>query len=126
MVSRRLVKYLAVGVLNTVFGYSLYALFIYLGIHYSVAVLQSTVLGVLFNFKTIGSLVFRSRNNALIFRFVAVYGLTYLLNVEGLKLMNSFAVNLYLAGFLMLIPLTVLSFVLHNRFVFRENVTTCR
>ncbi len=118
----RLPKFLLVGVLNTAFGYSLFALFIFLGVHYSLAVLLSTVLGILFNFKTIGRLVFRSHNNRLIFRFVATYGLTYLLNVVILRILDGLRVNMYIAGMLLLIPLALISFVLQKKYVFTEKV----
>ncbi|HEY6837603.1 MAG TPA: GtrA family protein [Geobacteraceae bacterium] len=116
----RLPKFLLVGVLNTVFGYSLFAFFIFVGLHYSLAVLLSTVLGILFNFKTIGRLVFRSHNNRLIFRFVATYGLTYLLNVVFLRILDGLRVNMYIAGMLLLIPLALISFVLQKKYVFTE------
>lgn len=115
-----LITYLLVGILNTVFGYSLFAFFIFLKIHYAVAVLLSTVIGVLFNFKTIGRLVFKSHNNALIFRFVFVYVIVYLINVSGLRVFDSYGVDMYLAGFLMLFPATAVSFTMHRWFVFRE------
>ena len=44
--------FIVVGMINTIFSYSLFALFIYLGMHYTFAVLISSCLGVLFNFKT--------------------------------------------------------------------------
>ena len=117
------VRYLIVGLFNTAVGYSLYAVFIFFGIHYSLAVLLSTVLGVLVNFKTIGAIVFRNDNSRLIFRFVAVYMLTYILNVMGLRILKQFSFDMYLAGAIMLVPMAIISFMLHNTFVFRTKGT---
>lgn len=117
---RILITYILVGVLNTAVGYSLFALFISLGLHYTVAVLLGTILGVLFNFKTIGGLVFKSHDNALIFRFVAVYVMTYFINIFGLKVFDSYGIDMYLAGFLMIFPTTAVSFTMHKCFVFRK------
>lgn len=117
-----LITYVLVGLLNTVFFYSIFAILIYAKVHYTLALLLATILSVLFNFKTIGKLVFRNNDNALIFRFITVYVITYLLNVAGLRIYRIYDDNMYLAGFLMLIPATVISFVLHNRFVFRKKV----
>lgn len=119
----KLIRYLLVGMMNTLFGYSLFAFFIYLNVHYSMAVLLSTVLGVLFNFKSIGRLVFKNKNNALIYKFIGVYILTYLLNVAALRLFNTYHVNMYLAGALLLVPITLISFTLHNNVVFKERVS---
>jgi len=117
------VKYLLVGTMNTAFGYAVFAFFIYIDLHYSMAVLLTTVIGVLFNFKSIGRLVFNSRNNALIYRFVGVYFLTYILNVTALGLFRSYGFNMYLAGALLLVPITLISFTLHNNVVFKERVS---
>jgi putative flippase GtrA len=107
-----------VGLLNTAVGYSLYAIFIFFGMHYSLAVLFSTILGVLFNFKTIGKIVFKNSSNHLLLRFVAVYIVTYFINIAGLRICKNFNIDMYLAGALLLVPLAIISFVLHKTFVF--------
>ncbi|WP_298082782.1 GtrA family protein [uncultured Campylobacter sp.] len=109
------------GILNTIFGYSLFALFIYLGLYYPLAVLLSTILGVLFNFKTIGRLVFNSSDNGSIFRFILVYAIIYLLNIFFLWLLKKLgSENMYINGFALLIPLAAVSFLLNKFFVFRR------
>jgi putative flippase GtrA len=109
-----------VGIINTVFGYSVYSLLIFIDLHYSVASLLATLVGVLFNFKTIGSIVFKANDNSLIIKFIAVYSFTYFVNLVGLKIFNSFQINLYLAGFLLLIICTPISYYLNNQFVFHK------
>lgn len=121
MIKRQAVKFLLVGILNTAFGYGLFALFIYLGLYYPFAVLFSTILGVLFNFKTIGKLVFGSSDNGLIFRFILVYIITYFLNIFFLWLFKWLGFdNMYINGFVLLIPLAAVSFLLNKFFVFRR------
>ncbi len=122
MTDRKFIKFVLVGILNTLFGYSLFAFFIYLKMHYSLAVLLATILGILFNFRTIGRLVYRNSNNLLIFRFVGVYGATYLLNVAALRILDGFNVNMYVAGILLLGPMAVISFLLQSKYVFMEKV----
>ena len=121
MISRTFIAFLGVGLLNTIFSYAVFALLIFWQMHYSLAVLISTVLGVLFNFKTTGKLVFKSDDNRLIFRFVGVYGVIYLFNLAGLRIYRSFDDNMYLAGLLMIAPSAILSFVLLSRFVFKRH-----
>jgi putative flippase GtrA len=114
-------KFILVGVLNTIVGYGLFAFFIFLHIHYTLAVLFSTILGVLFNFKSIGKLVFGSHDNRLIFRFILVYVVIYFLNTFFLWLFKYFGFeNMYINGFILLAPLAVVSFVLNKNFVFGE------
>ena len=116
----KFIKFLLVGLLNTIFGYSVYALFIFLNFHYSVAAFLSTILGVLFNFKTTGKLVFNNSNNKLIFKFIAVYVFTYLLNISLLTIFNFMNINMYLAGALLLLPVAIIAFMLNRRLVFKE------
>ena len=80
------VKFIFVGVLNTAFGYLAYALLLFLGLHYTLAVVLSTIAGVLFNFKTTGTIVFKNNNNKLIFKFVAVYAITTTLGIIILRM----------------------------------------
>ena len=117
------IRFILVGILNTIVGYGLFALFIYLGLHYSLAVLFSTILGVLFNFKSIGKLVFNSNNNERIYHFIGVYILLYLLNVSGLWGLSSIGMeNMYVAGAILLAPLAIISFILNKNFVFNQEV----
>lgn len=118
--NNKFIRFIIVGMVNTAFGYSVFALLLYLNVHYSVAVLLSTILGIIFNFKTTGKLVFKVNNNILIFKFVGVYTITYFLNVIFLKVLNSYKISMFVAGGLILIPMSVISFTLNKKFVFKE------
>jgi putative flippase GtrA len=114
----RFVRFLVVGGINTVFGYSVYAFFIYIGLHYSLAALFATILGVLFNFKTTGKIVFDNSNNSLLLKFIGVYLITYLISLAFLKGLVLLKINLYLAGALVILPNAVIAYLLNKRFVF--------
>lgn len=117
----KFIRFLFVGLLNTIFGYSLFAIFIFINLHYSLAVLCSTILGVLFNFKTTGKLVFDSHENSLIFRFIAVYIIIYVLNISFLWCFKYLGFeNMYINGVVLLAPLAIVSFVLNKKYVFRK------
>lgn len=115
------VTFLFVGVLNTLVGYGLYAFFVWVGCNYIFAPLFSTVLGVLFNFKTIGVIVFQSHNNRLIGKFFGVYGIVYVCNVLGLKALALCGLsNMYMAGAVLVLPLAMLGFMLNKKWVFNS------
>ncbi|MBC1196654.1 GtrA family protein [Microcystis aeruginosa BLCCF158] len=122
----RFVRFLLVGVINTLFGYFSFATLILIGLDYKLAALLATILGVLFNFQTTGRLVFGSKNNKLIFRFVLVYVVTFLLNVEVLRIVDAIDIGIeqktkmLIAGAILLLPMAVISFILMKLFVFRE------
>lgn len=114
-----LVRFLAVGVLNTLFGYGIFALLIFAGTHYALALLLATIVGVLFNFKSTGALVFKSHDNRLLFRFVVVYTALYGVNVTLLKSLLLVGAGPYFGGAALIVPMALLAFLLNKRFVFR-------
>jgi len=122
MVNESLYKFILVGFLNTLVGFSLYALFIFFGIPYPVAVLLSTVLGVLFNYKTIGKIVFTYQGGSRLLPFILVYIIVYCLNVYGLWQFESLGLdNKYIAGAILLFPLALISFYLNKSWVFKND-----
>ena len=115
---QRFVRFLLIGGINTIFGYGVFALFIFLGLHYTLASFFGTVLGILFNFQTVGRLVFFSYRNDLIFKFILVYLVTYLCNIFGLYLFNIFNISNYLAGAILILPVAFLAYFLNKMFVY--------
>ena len=89
-------------------------------IHFSIASLVSTIIGVLFNFFTTGRIVFKNSDFKLILKFIGVYGITYLVNLLFLSIFNRYHVDLVLAGAILLIPMALLSYFLNNALVFKK------
>ncbi len=116
----RFVRFLLVGALNTVFGYSVFAILIVVGVHYAVAALVSTVLGVLFNFKTTGRFVFSTRQNSMLIRFVGVYAISYAVGVLLLRVSVEHSINVLLASAVLLVPMALFSYTLNRLLVFRR------
>jgi putative flippase GtrA len=117
----RFVRFLLVGALNTVFGYGLFVAFLYIGFHYSIAAFLSTVLGICFNFKTIGRLVFDSRDNRRIICFFGVYSLTFAFNLLGLRILSAAGIDAYTGGAILLLPAAVFGYALNKKFVFKHD-----
>ena len=115
-----ILRFLVVGGINTAFGYGVFALFILIGLHYVWAALLGQICGVLFNFKTTGTIVFHNKNNWLLFRFFGVYLITYLLNIGLLKVFDMFGVGSLVAGAIILLPMAAVSFLLMRKFVFKS------
>lgn len=120
MIKRQLIKFLMVGILNTIVGYSLYAFFVYLGADYVLAIFFSTVLGVLFNFKTIGRFVFESADNSLLVKFFLAYGVIFIINVAIVSELKDIGLNNYTAGFIAIIVSSAISFVLTKYLIFKK------
>ncbi len=120
-IDSQFIRFIFVGVLNTAFGYGVYCLGIWIGLSYWWATLVANVLGVLFNFKTIGVLVFENPNNRLFFRFVLCYVLAYFINVGIIKLFTQFtSLNQYISGFIAIVITALFSFFFQKLIVFRK------
>lgn len=119
-VDRKFMKFLFVGAMNTAFGYFIYALFLTLHASHNIALTIQYILGVLWNFKTTGVLVFKNRDNTRIVRFFLSYVFTYSINLVCLNALVALDVNKYLAQAIMVLPIAVLSFLIFKKFVFKE------
>lgn len=117
----QIINFIMVSGLNTLVGYSFYAVFIFMGMTYPLALFFATVVGVLFNFKTMGRLVFNNTNNNLFFKFALVYCFMYLFQIVIIGLMESQSANPYYAGLVTMILAAIITFVLNKLIVFRKN-----
>lgn len=118
--TKQFLLFVAVGIINTLFAYGVFALFIFIKLHYSLASLLQLILGILFNFKTTGRVVFKNTDNKLLGRFFAIYTLIYGLYLLGLKIFNIFEISNYIAGAILLPPLSLLTFILQKEWVFKN------
>lgn len=120
-IEEQFIKFLFVGMLNTIFGYTIYAFFVFIGFGYILAPLFSTIAGIIFNFKTTGIIVFNSKKNSLFFKFFFVYVLSYILSVIFLKLFIICGVsNLYISGFIVTILMAFFNYTMNKHFVFNK------
>ena len=118
----KFIKFLSVGVLNTVFGYSIYAFLLFLKTPYLLALFAATIAGVIFNSLTFGLLVFNGCGGRFIFgKFVIAYALIYGVNAVLLRVLTiDFFISPYL-GQVICVPISVLlSWVLMNYWVYKN------
>lgn len=111
-------RFLVAGVLNTAFGYGLYAGLIWLGLDRYVAQAIGYVLGTGFNYVTYSRGVFTGAGPAKL-RFALSYAGNYLINLAGLKLASHFIPDPYLAGAVTTFAVVVLNYAVLKRLVFR-------
>lgn len=111
-------RYLVAGVVNTAFGYGLYAGLIWLGLDRYVAQAIGYVLGTGFNYLTYSRHVFTDAGPAKA-RFVASYAVNYLINLAGLKAVSHLIPNPYAAGAVTTLGVVALNYLVLRRLVFR-------
>jgi putative flippase GtrA len=115
----QILRYLVVGVVNTGFGYGLYAGLIWLGLDRYSAQAIGYVLGTGFNYLTYSRHVFAGAGPDK-FRFVLSYAGNYLLNLAGLRAVSGFVADPYLAGAVTTLAVVVLNYLVLKRLVFRQ------
>jgi len=117
---RRFVRFLAVGALNTAWGYMIFAGAIWLGLSAELALLVATIVGVAFNFLTTGRIVFASRDGRRLPRFLLVYVAGFGLNAIALRALIDSGVPSLFAQPIVLPVVIVLTFLGMRGFVFQE------
>jgi putative flippase GtrA len=115
---RQFIRFLFVGVINTIFGYAVYGLCLLAGLHYSIASLTATCLGVLFNFNTTGKFVFKNKNKWLLIQFIGVYAAMYAIGVAFIAMLHTYVESLYACGAITTVCMPLLSFYLNKHYVF--------
>ena len=118
--SPQFLRFLLVGLLNTTFGYGLFSVLVWLGQPYPLAIGLATLGGIAFNFQSTGRLVFNGAPLSRLWRFIAIYGVTYAVNVGVVTVLLSYGMNVYIANALTILPLALLTFSLQRKFVFKE------
>ncbi|MDE1914938.1 MAG: GtrA family protein [Sphingomonadales bacterium] len=116
---REIIRYGVAGLVNTAFGYGLYAGLIWLGLDRYVAQAIGYVLGTAFNYVTYSRHVFTDAGPAKL-RFVLSYGANYLINLGGLKLASRFLADPYLAGAVTTLGVVALNYLVLRHLVFRR------
>jgi len=114
---KRIFKYYQAGLVNTAFGYGLYALFVWLGLNIYLAQVLSHVLGMTFNYFTYSRYAFAGHEASRV-NFIASYGVNYLVNVAVLWAFDRFVDSPYLAGALTVLVASVVNYFVLSKFVF--------
>lgn len=118
---RKFIKFLVIGLINTLFSYIIFFFGILYGLHYSLATLIALILGILFNFYTYGNFVYNNNNYRLIGYFFVIYGLIYITNISIQTLLHFIGIKSdYITGGLALLPIAVISYILMNNYVFKN------
>lgn len=126
--SKQFIRFVFVAALNTAFGLFVNYVFLFIFEHllklnhaYVVSNFLATIVSILFNFKTYGALVFKNKDNKLLFRFLIATSFTYLCNISGIALLEStICQNNYVNLTVMAIPVGLLNYVLYSFFVFKK------
>lgn len=120
LLKMRPVRFIAIGIVNTIFGYSVFALLYVVSGDHRMSIVGATIVGVIFNFFTTARIVFKNSNNRLIFRFISGYAISLGANMMLLEVLVRAGVGPLVAQLICLPPVVVLTYFVNARLVFRN------
>lgn len=123
LTKKKEIRFLLVGILNTVFGYGIYALFCYLEYTPSLAITIATILGTVHSFLWNKFYTFKSKEKSIleIIKFIAVYFISYLINLAIVLYFSRYHnMDKYIIGLASIFVSTIVSYVGHNKFSFKS------
>lgn len=104
--SETMLRFLVVGVANTVFGYAVYALAVLVGVSPQLALILQFLLGALWNFRMHARLVFAVEGWGRLPAYIGAYLLIYAANALALRFVLAQGVG-PLAAQLLILPFVV-------------------
>jgi putative flippase GtrA len=110
-------RFIKTGLVNTLFGYALYAAAIAIGLQLFVAQTVATIIAIAFNYFSYSHYVFDGIRPSRV-RFLLSYALNYLVNLGALALSAVILRSPYLAGLLAIAVAATVNFIVLRRCVF--------
>jgi putative flippase GtrA len=116
---KRLWRYYQAGIVNTLFGYGIFAGFVALGINMYVAQVMSHVLGATFNYFTYSRYAFAGHDASKL-RFILSYAVNYLFSLGCLAALSFMTSSPYLAGLVSTVIVSATNYLVLRHLVFRS------
>lgn len=120
LLSHTVGRFLLAGAVNTLFGLVVYSALALTSLPTWAVLVLTNLLGIGFNFITTGGLVFRDLDLGRLPRFVLSYGLVVLIYWIVIKALSPVTGGRIGAMAVVIVPMTVLTYLLQSRFVFRR------
>jgi putative flippase GtrA len=115
--SNQMMRYFAVGALNTLIAYGVFSLLLRLGMHYTWATLLGGISAMVAGYKFMNKLVFKGKSKHAFLKFIFIFTTMYFVNIftqfVARKIMNP-----YIAGAVASLVCALLSYFLNRKFVF--------
>ena len=113
-------RFILAGALNTLFGWTIFSLFIFYGINVSLSLFFGMTFGILFNYLTIGGYAFKKFSRIIFLKFILSNLFIYFLNLFVLSILQNVINNVIFAQFTLLPFLAIISFIIMKKIVFKK------
>ncbi len=115
----RIRRYYQAGIVNTLFGYGLFALLVWLSMNVYLAQTLSHLSGMAFNYFTYSRYAFAGHEFSPV-RFILSYGVNYLLGLAALAGFTQIVASPYVAGMASVIVVSLINYFILKKFVYRR------
>lgn len=115
LIVSRVLRFLGAGIVNTAFGYGVFAVLVLASVHPQVALVAQFGLGVIWNYSIHARFVFGVRGYARLPQYLSAYVAAYVCNALFLELLTGAGVPPLGAQLLVLPLVVILSYVLVSR-----------
>lgn len=119
--ARTFVRFVIAGVINTLFGLLVYSLILSFGAEVWLALLTSLLMGIAFNFCSLGGYAFRDLSAKRLPRFVTSYLTVYLLNLSLLHFLQKWIASPMWCQFLLTPIMALVSYFIMSFWVFKSD-----
>ncbi|WP_436093066.1 GtrA family protein [Bosea sp. LjRoot237] len=121
-IESRLLRVIAIGIINTIFGYSIFLISYLILKDHNISISLATVVGVIFNYMTVGNYIFDNQGWKQFPLFIISYIISFLANILILNALVYFELNVIIAQALSLPPTIAISYLFNSRISFRKNI----
>ena len=124
IINKQFIKFILVGIINTIVGYGTYGILIYFNVNYLIANTISTIIGVINSYILNTKITFNEskKDFKTPFKFVSIYLISYLIGMLNLVIfVKHLLINSYIAGLLNICLTTIISYFGHKYFSFNSN-----
>lgn len=118
--ANQFIRFLVAGSINTIFGFLVFSLSIFVGAEVWLALLACMTFGVVFNFFTTGGYVFRELSFKGFILFIICYIFMYCINLWSIELLSMWLNSKILCQLILTFLLAILSYLILSRYVFTK------
>lgn len=115
---KEIIRFIISGSVNTVFSYSIYAIFIFFGFSYLIANFFALALGIVLGFILSEKVVFRLYNKRVLIKYLLGWSFIYSIISPLIGILCKTGLNPYASGFIALPFSALASYLVQKYFVF--------
>lgn len=116
--SIEILRFLAIGGINTFFSTAMYFVFLFLNIHFALANFMALICGIVFSFCTSKKIIFKVKGNLSYYIFLWIS--LYIINISAISMLVALGFQASIAGLISTPFIAICSYVAQKKIVFNK------